>query len=250
MLKYSVPQAPSYEEFYGLIDNELEDEEFEPDEKDEKIRELLVIALSLLQDFYIEHMYDNEYFIVSEEFEEQLNGLNTHLKELLLSLFSDYVDKVQNELDIQYVIPTGTVESDFDLDKVIDSGVDMITTQLYSDLKNKADFYRDVAITTGMFSLHSNFRRAVKRLTDVIRNNAQYTENRITRSYLEFVYGQEKLFYWRVSGINTCNWCYEMEAMGAMPLSWFPVDHPNGMCWLEPVIADDYSDEYIVLRGW
>lgn len=250
MLKYSVPQAPSYEEFYGLIDNELEDEEFEPDEKDEKIRELLVIALSLLQDFYIEHMYDNEYFIVSEEFEEQLNGLNTHLKELLLSLFSDYVGKVQNELDIQYVIPTGTVESDFDLDKVIDSGVDMITTQLYSDLKNKADFYRDVAITTGMFSLHSNFRRAVKRLTDVIRNNAQYTENRITRSYLEFVYGQEKLFYWRVSGINTCNWCYEMEAMGAMPLSWFPVDHPNGNCWLEPVIADDYSDEYIVLRGW
>ena len=250
MLKYSVPQAPSYEEFYGLIDNELEDEEFEPDEKDKKIKELLVIALSLLQDFYIEHMYDTEYFIVSEEFQEQLNGLNTHLKELLLSLFSDYVSKVQNELDIQYVIPTGTVESDFDLEKVIDSGVDMVTTQLYSDLKNKADFYRDVAITTGMFSLHSNFRRAVKRLTDVIRNNAQYTENRITRSYLEFVYGQEKLFYWRVSGINTCAWCYEMEAMGAMPLSWFPVDHPNGRCWLEPVIADDYSDEYIVLRGW
>ena len=250
MLKYSVPQAPSYEEFYGLIDNELEDEEFEPDEKDKKIKELLVIALSLLQDFYIEHMYDTEYFIVSEEFQEQLNGLNTHLKELLLSLFSDYVSKVQNELDIQYVIPTGTVESDFDLEKVIDSGVDMVTTQLYSDLKNKADFYREVAITTGMFSLHSNFRRAVKRLTDVIRNNAQYTENRITRSYLEFVYGQEKLFYWRVSGINTCAWCYEMEAMGAMPLSWFPVDHPNGRCWLEPVIADDYSDEYIVLRGW
>lgn len=250
MLKYSVPQAPTYEEFYGLIDNELEDEEFEPNEKDEKIRELLVIVLSLLQDFYIEHMYDNEYLIVSEEFEEQLNGLNTHLKELLLSLFSDYVNKVQNELDIQYVIPTGTVSSDFDLEAVIDSGVDMVTTQLYSDLKNKADFYRDVAITTGVFSLHSNFRRAIKRLSDMVRNNAQYTERRIIRSYLEFVYGQEKLFYWRVSGINTCNWCYEMEAMGAMPLSWFPVDHPNGNCWLEPVIPDDYSDEYIILRGW
>lgn len=250
MLKYSVPQAPSYEEFYGLIDNALEDEEFEPDEKDEKIKELLVIALSMLQDFYIEHMYDNEYFVASEEFEEQLSGLNTHLKELLLSLFSEYVSKVQNELDIQYVIPTGTVESDFDLETVINSGVDVVTTQLYSDLKNKADFYRDVAITTGMFSLHSNFRRAVKRLSDVIRNNAQYTENRIIRSYLGFVYGQEKLFYWRVSGRNTCAWCYEMEAMGAMPLSWFPVDHPNGNCWLEPVIPDDYSDEYIILRGW
>ena len=101
-----------------------------------------------------------------------------------------------------------------------------------------------------MFALHSNFRRAVKRLTNVIDYNAQYTENRIARSYLEFVYGQEKLFYWRVSGVNTCPWCYDLEAMGAMPLSWFPVDHPNGNCWLEPVIPDDYSDEYLILRGW
>lgn len=246
----SVHEIPSFEEYYGLIDNELDDEEFEAENKDEKIKEMIAIALSILQEFYLLHKYDTEYYIVSEEFEEDVSDLNTQLKEILFSLFASYTADIQNELDVEYLIPSGTVESNVDLETVINSGVDSVTSTLYSDLKNKADFYKDVAITTGMFSLHSNFRRAVKKLTNVIDNNAQYASHVIAREYLSFVYGQEKLFYWRVSGVNTCPWCYEMEAMGAMPLSWFPVDHPNGRCWLEPVIPDDYSDEYIILRGW
>ena len=246
----SVHEVPSYEEYYGLIDNEISDEEFEADNKDEKIKKMIAIVLALLQEFYLLHMYDTEYYIVSEEFEDDISDLNSQLKELLLPLFASYIQEIQNELDVEYTIPTGTVESNVELESVINSGVDSVTNTLYSDLKNKADFYRDVAITTGMFSLHSNFRRAIKKLTNVIDNNAQYVSHVIAREYLSFVYGQEKLFYWRVSGVNTCPWCYEMEAMGAMPLSWFPVDHPNGRCWLEPVIADDYSDEYIILRGW
>ena len=64
------------------------------------------------------------------------------------------------------------------------------------------------------------------------------------RKYQEFVYGQEALFTWQCSGINTCAWCYEIEAKGAMPLSWFPIDHINGRCKLKPVNPDEYSEEY------
>lgn len=245
-----VHDVPSYEEFYGLIDNEIDDEEFDSDIEDEKIKKMIVIALSLLQEFYISHMYDTEYTILTDEFEKEISDFNTQLKDLLISLFATYIGEVQNELDLEYVIPSNHIKTDVDLETVIDSAVDTVTDTLYVDLKNKANFYRDVAITTGMFSPHANFRRAIKRLSNHIDYNAQYTRNRITREYQSFVYGQEALFYWRVSGRNTCAWCYEMEAMGAMPLSWFPVDHPNGQCWLVPVLPDVYSDEYIEIRGW
>lgn len=245
-----VHDVPSYEEFYGLIDNEIGDDEFDSDIEDEKIKKMIVIALSLLQEFYISHMYDTEYTILTDEFEKEISDFNTQLKDLLISLFATYIGEVQNELDLEYVIPSNHIKTDVDLETVIDSAVDTVTDTLYVDLKNKANFYRDVAITTGMFSLHANFRRAIKRLSNHIDYNAQYTRNRITREYQSFVYGQEALFYWRVSGRNTCAWCYEMEAMGAMPLSWFPVDHPNGNCWLVPVLPDVYSDEYVELRGW
>ena len=250
-LPKSVREVPNYEEYYGLIDNEISDEEFEPkedDDKDEKIKKLIAIALAFLQEFYLLHKFDTEFYILSEEFEEEINEFNTDLKELLLSLFANYVEEVQNELDIEYTIPTGVVSTDVDLEATINSAVDTVTDTLYVDLKNKANFYNDVAITTGMFALHSNFRRAIKRLTNHIDYNAQYTRNRLTREYQTFVYGQEALFYWRVSEINTCPWCYELEAMGAMPLSWFPVDHPNGRCWLEPVLPDVYTDEYMEIR--
>ena len=246
----SVPQIPSYEEFYGLIDNELTDAEFDVDIDDEKIKEMVAIALSLLQEFYITHMYDSEFYIVTNEFKKDVDNLNSRMKDLVLSLFSTYISSVQNDLDVKYVIPTGVVAASLELESVVNSGVNKVITQLYSEIKNKADFYRDVVKTTGRFSLHADFRRAIKRLTNVVDYNAQYSKNVVDRSYLEFVYGQEALFYWRVAGRNTCAWCYEMESMGAMPLSYFPVDHPNGHCWLEPVLSDVYSDEYIEIRGW
>lgn len=252
-LPKSVREAPNYEEFFGLLDNEISDEEFEEEEekeRDEKIKKLIAIALSLLQEFYLLHKYDSEFYILSETFEEELADFNTDMKDLLMSLFATYIADVQADFDVEYTIPTGTVSTDVDLESIIDSAVDTVTDTLYTDLKNKATFYKDVAITTGMFSLHSNFRRAMRRLVNHIDYNAQYARNRVAREYQTFVYGQEALFYWRVSGINTCAWCYELEAMGAMPLSWWPVDHPNGNCVLVPVLPDVYSDEYMELRGW
>ena len=244
-----VHEVPTSEEFFGLVDNEIDDGEFEAQSDDEKKEKMIAILLSLLQEFYLMHKYDTEYYIASMEFEEAINGFNELLKENLQILFAEYLEGVQAELNLYYGMPAGTVETSIKLDEVLNSGIDAVTSTLYTDLKNKADFFKDIN-TTGNFSLHSNFRRAIKKLNGVAENTAQSAKNMVTREYMSFVYGQEALFNWRVAGRNTCAWCYEMEAMGPMPLSWFPIDHVNGHCRLEPVNPDEYSDEYLKLKGW
>lgn len=246
----SVSEIPSYEEFFGLVDDYLDDEDLDPKEDDEKIKRIIAIVLAKLEEFYLEFQFSDEYEISSENFKYEMDSFNEDLKELLVTLFLSYIVEVQKIQDIEYVLPTGTVETKIDIEPVIESGVDSVTDTLYADLKNKADFYKELAITTGTFSLHSNFRRAVKKLRNVVANNAHHVEKIIERDYMLFVYGQEALFKWKCSGINTCAWCYEIEAMGAMPLSWFPVDHINGRCVLIPVKPDEYSDEYKEIRGW
>lgn len=250
MLLLSIHEVPSYEEFFGLIDNYIDDEDLEVKEDDDDIKKMIAIALALLEEFYLEFQFSDEYEIASENFKLEMDNFNSRLKELVVSLFTSYILEVQKTQDIEYVLPTGTVETKFDIEPVIESGIDSVTDTLYADLKNKADFYKELAITTGQFSLHSNFRRAIRKLGNVVANNAHHAKKVIEREYLSFVYGQEALFRWRCSGINTCAWCYEIEAMGAMPLSWFPVDHVNGRCVLIPDNPDEYSDEYMEIRGW
>ena len=250
MREHKISQIQTYEEFYGLMDNELSDGEFESDEKDEKIKKIIVLALSLLQDFYLQVQYYTAYDILSERFEDELNDFNDELKESLLILFNEYLEEIRLEQNLEYAIPEGIVDSTVDFEKVINSSVDTVTDNLKSDLKEKAQFYQDMAVVTGVFSLHSNFRRAVKNLASKISNNANHGRKLIEREYLVFVYGQEALFYWRVSGINTCAWCYANEAMGAMPLSYWGVDHINGRCWLEPANPNEFSEEYKELMDW
>lgn len=246
----SVHEIPSYEEFFGLIDDYVDDKDLETKEDDKKIKQMIAIALALLEEFYIEFQFSDEYEIASENFRYEMDSFNKDLKELLVTLFTSYILEVQKTQDIEYVLPTGVVETNIDVIPVIESGVDSVTETLYVDLKNKADFYKEMAIVTGQFSVHSNFRRAIRKLQNVISNNAHHVEKVVEREYLSFVYGQDALFRWRCSGINTCAWCYEIEAMGAMPLSWFPVDHINGRCVLIPANPDKYSDEYNEIRGW
>ena len=244
----SVPNIPSHEEYNGLDDNYVEDEEFEAENKDDKIKKMLAIMLSLLQEFYILHMYDEEYYFASEQFQIDVEQFNEELKSNLIVLFNNYFTELTDELDVKWRIPTNTVDIIIDLEELVNSGMDTVVWSLFYDLKDKADYYK-VTQTSGKFAPHANFRRALKRLTQQIDYKAQSIKKQIDRNYLEFVYGQEALFYWKCSGINTCNWCYDIEAMGAMPLAWFPVDHVNGRCVLEPVLPDVYSDDYLEVRG-
>lgn len=246
----SVPEVPTYEEFFGLNDNVIEDSEWDSDEEDEKKRELIILALSILESFYLEVEYYTAYDILVDDFEAKINQLNTELKESLYDLFSHYITELESEYNMQYNIPEDTVKSSIDINPVIDEAVNSVTSTLYSDLRDKATFYKELAITTGMFSLHSNFRRSIRKLTNAIKWDSHHVSNIIERDYMEFVYGQDAPARWITSGINTCAWCYEIEAMGIMPLSWFPVDHIKGMCKVVVVYPDQYSDVYRELQGW
>lgn len=243
-LAKSVPNSPTYEEFFGLDDNVIDDKDFEPDNKDDEIKKMLVIMLGLLEEFYIEHMYDTAYYYSGERFKEDVEEFNQTLRENLAVLWAAYVVTLTAELDAEWNIPTDTVEIQFELEQLIASGMDAVTQTLYADLKDKADYYKEMIITTGTFLVHSNFRRAIKRLTNQIDFKSNQIRKIINRKYQEFIYGQDALFYWVCSGRNTCAWCYTIEAKGAMPLSWFPLDHINGECVLKPVNPNEFSDEY------
>ena len=243
-LAKSVPNIPNFEEYFGLDDNILTDDEFEPDSDDEKIKKMLIIMLGLLEEFYIEHMYDTAYYYASEQFKDDINEFKAMLKDNWLVLFSDYITEIMNELDAEWSIPSDTVDIQIELDGIINSGIDAVMDTLYTDLKDKADFYKEMVIITGSFLAHANYRRAVKRLVNQIDFKGNHIQKIIHRKYQEFIYGQEALFTWHCSGINTCEWCYSIEAKGAMPLSWFPLDHINGRCVLKPVNPDVFSDEY------
>ena len=246
-------QIPSFEEYFGLFDNVLDDDEFDPDNDDKDVQKLMALLLGIFQEFYIEYMYATEYDISSEEFKDKIDDINEKLKESLIFLLSEYVETVSFELSLEYAIPLTVLEKEMldlkrDLELSAKSGIDAVTNTLYYDLKDKADFYKEMALTTGVFSPHSNFRRAVKKLTNVVDFRTHYAKARAKRYYMEFVYGQEALFTWNVTGVNTCAWCYEIASMGAMPLSWFPLDHINGHCWLSPVNGNEDSEEYMNLR--
>ena len=248
-LQKSVPNVPTFEEYFGLIDDELDDYDFDSDVDDEEIKKMIILMLSLLEDFYVEHKYYSEYDVLTDKFKKELDDFNTELKESLMILFGKYIATIHQELDVEYGLPHELVSFDVDIEKVIDAGIDAVTNTLYADLKDKAEFYREMAITTGMFSLHSNFRRAIKKLANVVNFNAQHIAKLIERDYLELVYGQEALFDWVCSGINTCAWCYEIEASSPLPLSMLPVDHPNGRCVVKPHNPNQYSDEYKRIIG-
>ncbi len=249
-MKHKVSQVPTYEEYFGLVDNEILDKEWDSDEEDEKKKQLIILALSLLEEFYLDVKYYSAYDVLTEDFEDKVKELNSKLKDSLLYLFIHFITDVQTEYDVKYNIPSNIVDSEVGIESIIDSSVDRVTNTLYSDLKDKATFYQSLALTTGVFSLHSNFRRAIKNLTNIIKWDTHYIDKVIERNYLSFVHGQEALAKWVVSGINTCPWCYEIQAMGAMPISWFPVDHVNGRCHLEIVNPNEYSDEYKEIQGW
>lgn len=244
----AVPNVPTHEEYFGINDNYIEDEEFEPDNRDDDVKKMILVMLALLQEFYILHMYDEAYYFNSEQFKEDINRFNGELKDNLLVLFNEYVSILTNNLDAKWKIPTGTVTIPLELAEIINSGMDSVTNILFYELMDNATYYTELSMTTGSFSPHGSFRRAIRRLTNQVDFKGHDIRKIIDRKYDEFVYGQEALGKWVCSGRNTCDWCYMIEAMGTMPLSWFPIDHINGECKIVMENPNVYSEEYNMIR--
>ena len=246
-----VSEVPSFEEFFGLTNNYLTYSDWVEDKEDDEDIALIINAiLVILQEFYNEHKYDTEKEWVKESLKREFNTLNKELYDTALEMIDDYIDKVHEKFNNTYNIPSGTVDAEVYFDEVINSGIDSVVNQLYDEIKNKADFYNTMILTTGVFTIEANFRRAIKRLSNIIKNNAHHGEKVVERKYMEFVYGEDALFDWVTSGRNTCEWCYMIESMNPQPLSALPVDHINGGCSIVPHDPTQFSDEYNDLVGW
>lgn len=249
MSSTTVHEVMSYEEFYGLDSKILEATEWVNDHEDDRICEMVNRVLVIMQMFYNEHKYDTpqEWMNLQGEIRELNHELYTELQKI----FMDYTDELEQEQDDKWFIPYDyNLEIDLAFDDILSAGVNGVTDRLYDDILSKATYYAIMPITTGVFSIYSNFRRAIKELTNLVDYNAQNGNKLIERFYLEFVYGTDALFDWVTSGVNTCEWCYYIESLNPQPLSALPIDHINGGCRIVPHNPTDYSEDYSRVRGW
>lgn len=249
MVSGVVHEVMSFEEFFGLDSKVLEASEWVCTHENDKVCEMVNNVLVIMQMFYNNHKYDTpaEWMNLQGEIRELNHELYTELQKI----FMDYTDELEEEQDQLWFIPYGyDIEIDLDFDEILSTRVNAITDRLYNDILSKASYYVIMPITTGMFNVYSDFRRAIKDLTNLVDFNAQNGRNVIERAYLEFVYGKDALFDWVTSGRNTCEWCYYVESMNPQPLGALPVDHVNGGCRIVPHDPTNYTDEYSRLRGW
>lgn len=243
----------SFDEYYDLVDNFLDSDDFTMSIDDEDRDVFLTTLIVLVEMFYESHKYTSMSEVLDGSFDTELEELRDTLKEKAEGLVEDYITSVKLDKDVEYELPSDVMEFDDRVCNVIYSSIDAIINQLRDDATTKAQYYSFFMMLPSTmpvtFNLNSNFRLLVKRFKDGIDFNLQAIRKDIERKYLSFVYGDESLFYWLPSGRNTCAWCYMIAEMGAMPLSAFPPDHPNGACRLVPVNPEDYSPEYLKVRG-
>ena len=249
MSKRVVTDVVGFEEFFGIDHNVLEASEWVCSHEDERIAGMVNHILVIMQLFYQEHEYDTPQQWAN--LEHEIRELNHELYTELQKIFMDYTDELEDEQNQLWAIPYGYVQVDLSFDDVLSAGVDGITNRLFDDIREKALFTTTLLFTTaGAFQVYSNFRRAIKELTNLVDFNAQHGQKAIERIYLEFVYGEDALFNWVTSGRNTCEWCYYIESLNPQPLSAMPVDHINGGCSIVPNNPKDYTYEYKLIRGF
>ena len=233
----------SFDEFYDLADNFLEASDFTGNATDENLDKLLAMILVLLQEFYTTHKYDDTTTVMNSSFRNDIERLRLDLINVLGSGVDEYVSYLQSVYALKYVDEdtSGVVFDDYK--PVLDSMVDAMIYQLYYDAYGKAVYYESMMGKFAKdYNINSNVRRLVKRLVNGFNNNFQAIHGGVERKFLEFVYGEDHLFYWVPSGVNTCAWCYMLADLGPLPLKEFPKDHPNGNCRLVPI--EEYFDDF------
>lgn len=232
----------SFDEFYGLADNFLDASDFTGMANDYELDSLLSSILVLFMDFYNDHKYDNVDDVMGADFRNSIEKLRLDLITDLDFGVKDYLSHLRSLYDSEYNVEDSSKLVFDDYKPMLDSMVDAMIYQLYYDAYTKAEYY-DAMMGDFVkdFNLNSNFRRFVKRFKEGFNNNFQAIKGGVERKFLEFVYGEDHLFYWVPSGRNTCEWCYMLAGLGAMPLKFWPKDHPNGACKLVPI--EDYHGE-------
>ena len=94
-----------------------------------------------------------------------------------------------------------------------------------------------------------NFRRAIKRINDVVGSGLVNAKEKSHREVSKFVYGEDALFYWVCKmDAKTCAWCRSQARSEPRPIDEWELDHPYGRCTLKPV-KEEFSSDYKLLVG-
>jgi DNA-directed RNA polymerase subunit H (RpoH/RPB5) len=244
-----ITEIPSFDEFFGLDNENISSDEFTPTLDGEIDEQLMLVAiLTYYLTLYEEYQYKTPEYILKnlpqsiETLKEKVE--KTSVKELesianthKIGVLEKYGihPKVMPKITLDYNI-NNTIE-------VIKSSVKATLNQLRDDIETKALVFKDAMIKSENFNIKSNFKRAIRKTKNYVRFNAQNIKQKVTRAIQKFVHGPGMEYFWTVAGRNTCSTCYAWARLPPQTIEMWPLDHPNGKCSLRPV-SDKTTVEY------
>ena len=208
--------------------------------------QLVIVACLMLLEQRYRVMQSMTPQMIVDEIEEMIDSLNNELQstaiEKIDSCVWDYFDKVMSD----YNIPDKYVSQDTSMYPIVRESINTLCNQLKGELKQKSMFFVD-NLTKDTFNIKPNFKRAIRRIIDAVGGNLIYSKEKSKRNVEEFVYGENKLYYWLTANDSkVCDWCRVQESLPPRTLREMPLDHWNGRCEHEPVDYT-YSDEYMIM---
>lgn len=212
-------------------------------ETDEQL--VLIACLMILEQRYrlMQSMTPSQ---VMDEIESIMDSLLVDLDDMAYSQAERHIRNYFESILSDYSIPDGYVDMDYSMIDIMIDSIDNLVTQLGGELKVKSKFFVD-NMTIDDFNILPNFKRAVRRLIDGVGSNLIWGKEKSLRNVEEFVYGEDKLYYWLTANDDrVCGWCRYQESLPPRTLKEMPLDHWNGRCEHEPVDYM-YSNDYMLM---
>lgn len=206
---------------------------------------VIVACLMLLEQRYrvMQSMTPQE---IVDEIEDIIDSLNVELTSTAIDKIDSTVKTFFDEIMANYSIPSKYVSQDTSMYPIVEESINNMCNQLKGELKLKSMFFID-NMTKDDFNILPNFKRAIRKVIDAVGGNLIYSKEKSKRKVEEFVYGEDKLYYWITANDDrVCAWCRMQESLPPRTLREMPLDHWNGRCEHEPV---DYmfSNQYLMM---
>ena len=240
-----VAQIQKIDEYYQSEDDDDSDLFYAPTrfEVDEQL--VIVACLMLLEQRYrvLKSMTPQR---IVDEVEDIIDSLNVEMSSTAIDKIDRATFEFFNKMMEDYNIPSKYVSQDTSMYPIVEQSIDTLCNQLKGELKQKSMFFVD-NLSKDTFNILPNFKRAVQKIIDAVGGNLIYSKEKSKRNVEEFVYGEDKLYYWMTANDDkVCDWCRMQESLPPRTLREMPLDHWNGRCEHEPVDYT-YSDEYMVM---
>ena len=247
-LTRAVTEVPSHEEYFGLDETEITEEEWNPIVDDKNEERMLIALLLLLSSFY-NTVKDKPPDLIIDQIPGVTENYRTQMSLLSDSEMNKLTQSYREKIIEEYGISSQAspfISLKYNLTNTfqnVKNSINAMLNQLRDDILVKAQTFRDTLRRARDFNVRSNFQRAIRRTRNFVRFNAQMVKQKVTRAVQRFVHGENMKYFWVPAGHNTCDWCWNLSRLPAKPMDEWPFDHPNGNCVLKPE-SDKTSQEF------